>query len=78
MAYERAMGAIQFAGKGRTDSIIPPTITSQPNWFFRTKNDLSSYVETRKPQAALILAATGGVETRKPQASAETREQSDR
>ncbi len=56
-------------GKGRTDSIIPPTITSQPNWFFRTKNDLSSYVETRKPQAALKLGSKATVETRKPQAS---------
>ena len=26
-----------------TDGIILPIISTQSNWFFRTKNDLSSY-----------------------------------
>ena len=38
-----ALGYEQVAPSGRTDGIIPPTISSQPNWSFRAKNDLSSY-----------------------------------
>ena len=52
-----ALGYVQVAPSGRTDGIIPPiistqqgtdgiiepTISSQSNWFFRAKNDLSSY-----------------------------------
>ena len=41
-----ALGYEQVAPAGRTDGIIPPTISSQPNWFFRAKNDLSSYCRT--------------------------------
>ena len=38
-----ALGYEQVAPSGRTDGIIPPTISSQPNWFFRAKIHLSSY-----------------------------------
>ena len=38
-----ALGYEQVAPSGRTDGIIPSTISSHPNWFFRAKNDLSSY-----------------------------------
>ena len=38
-----ALGYEQVAPSGRTDGIIPPTISSQPNWFFRARSDLSSY-----------------------------------
>ena len=37
-----ALGYEQVAPSGRTDGIIPPTISSQPNYFFRAKNHLSS------------------------------------
>ena len=38
-----ALGYEQVAPPGRTDGIIPPIISTQPNWFFRAKNDLSTY-----------------------------------